>query len=326
MIMEFIFFSSTASRMSDLAANEFIEDSTTIPETPPSQGDVEHHDPIDDFLQSSDNDIPEIGGIPIVPVSPDGSGDIFNSVITTTGIMNISSDIPIPDVMNIEDGEDEGIAIELVDRADGGIDSDDYVSGTPPPITVNMKRIKHMNHGHDEMNGQQGDDDEDGDQSTRPVLKRRRLSNTMLMPPPVSAKNSSAKGKSVGSLAKGKSMGSVEESSMRSVKPKSKHVIKLSSNPPSVRPDSLPGAWMHDNGYGSSSGGYISIRKGKYISSCTSASVTTSTSTTASASTSMSASTSGSASTSTTVSASTSSQIDSGATANGEASSGTIYE
>jgi hypothetical protein len=42
--------SSTASRISDLAANELIESATVVPETPPSQSTVER-DPIDDFLQ-----------------------------------------------------------------------------------------------------------------------------------------------------------------------------------------------------------------------------------------------------------------------------------
>jgi hypothetical protein len=208
--------------------------------------------------------------------------------------MDISNDAPITDI------EDEGIAIELLD---GGDDSQDYVSGTPP-MTAGVKRARHMNHGS-ETNGQQDDYDEDVDQFTRPVLKRRRVNNTMLMPPPVSTKNFSAKGKSGG-----------------------KHVIKLSSNPPNVRSESLPGAWMHDNGHGSSSGGYISIRKGKYLSSRTSASsssTSASVSTSASAS-STSASTSGSTTTSATVTASTSSQIDSRGTANGETSSGTIYE
>jgi hypothetical protein len=70
MIMESIL-SSTASRLSDVAVNTVIEDSTTIPETPPSQAGVDH-DRIDDFLQSSDNDIPEIGNIPIASVSSVG--------------------------------------------------------------------------------------------------------------------------------------------------------------------------------------------------------------------------------------------------------------
>jgi hypothetical protein len=151
--------SSTASRMSDVAANAVIEDSTTIPETPPSQAGVDRHDPIDDFLQSSDNDIPEIGSIPIVSISSvgviDSSGDIFNS------------DVPVSDVMGIEGVEDEGIAIELVDRADGDVDSDDNdVAGTPP-IAVNMKRSKHTHVNHEqgeEMNLQEGNDDIDGGQ------------------------------------------------------------------------------------------------------------------------------------------------------------------
>jgi hypothetical protein len=51
MIMKLIFsISSTASRISDLIANELIESSIIVPETPPSQATVEH-DPIDDFLQ-----------------------------------------------------------------------------------------------------------------------------------------------------------------------------------------------------------------------------------------------------------------------------------
>jgi hypothetical protein len=132
--------SSTASRLSDVAMNAVIEDSTTIPETPPSQAGVDCRDPIDNFLQSSDNDIPEIGNIPLASVSSvgvmDSSGDMFNS------------DVPVSDVVAIEGVEDEGVEhavlIELMDRVDGDVDSDDDVARTPP-ISANVKGVSgHM--------------------------------------------------------------------------------------------------------------------------------------------------------------------------------------
>jgi hypothetical protein len=159
--------------------------------------------------------------------------------------MDINNDIPIRNI------EDEGITIELLDGGDDGFDSQDYVSGTPP-MTAGVKRTKHMNHG---TNGQQDDYDEDDvDQFTRPVLKRRRVNNNVLMPPPVSTKNCSGKGK---------------------------HVIKLSSNPPNVRSEST---------FTIRKGRYLSSRTS---SSSTSACVSTSASS-SSTSTSASASTSGS--------------------------------
>jgi hypothetical protein len=100
MIMEFTL-SSTASRLSTVAMNADIEDSTTVKETPPSQAGIVRRYPINDFLENSDNDIPDIGTALPVPIPSvgvmDSSGDMFNN------------NAPVSDAMDDESVEYEGM-------------------------------------------------------------------------------------------------------------------------------------------------------------------------------------------------------------------------